>query len=1326
MGQPNNEEHPRIRANFLSVIFYIFTFETFRKGYKKLWNSTNLYKTIGADRSEVLGDEIERRWNEEKQAASARKGTAALITVIFKMFWFELIIAALLLAVAQIVLRLIEPILLGRLLKYFKSENSISEEEALSYGFYIVGVIGTRIIFYSQYKMCTYKTALRLRVACCTLIYRKLLNLTVTSLQQTTSGQIVNFISYDLSRFDTGMDLIHFIWVAPIFVLSIIYILYHETGMSGLVGVLWFSFVAVLQSYNGNLTADIYGRRNKESSTRLRIMNEIISGIQVIKMYAWENSFINLISSVRNKELKAVTKLNYVRNIFLSFSSICNHLSLFFTLCLLITMKETITSSKVYGLVLYYGVLNFIVSIMFILAISKSVEIWKTIKRLNEFLLKEEFEPISSSNGEEFITVQLDDVEARWNSSTSLSNSHQHSNGRVVPNESKHKETERLMNRNNSRAVLQNINLALKKGNLIGIIGPVGSGKSSLLQTILGELELTSGQMKVQDSVAYASQDAWTFAGTVRENILFGQKYDADRYKEVVKVCCLEKDFECFAEGDATLLGGRGSSLSGGQKSRINLARAVYRQRNIYLLDDPLSAVDIQVSKHIYQHCIEGFLKDKCRILVTHHTNHLRQCDHIVVLNQGRIQDSGTYEDLICRGSIGNNKLLLPKRLSAKASNNDSMQEEVFDIIDNLVEIKSDKVVESKEKDISTDETVPKLSLFPKQSLVLFFLKETNWLFFIVVFFLFSFIQALLSTTDFFLSSWVNTEEYQSDNFRNSTIFHIYFPKFETKEYLYIYGSLICIVAICNLVRSVLYVKFFRAISRRLHDNIFSKVMHATMEFFDCTPSGQILTRFSTDMQATDEFIPRAVMEALMFINSLLAAIIVVLLVNPYIVVMVAIMAVKFILISFFYMRTSRNLKEVECSLMSPVLSHLNESIQGLITIRGLGAQNIVEKKFSQSLDQYTTSWYMVSTAFAAFGFYIEFISFIFTSTVTLSLILIGKDLFLTPSEVGLAVTQSMVLSALVQYGVLNCAQINQLLVSVRRILEYNSISQEENPLNPILPQPSWPKDGQIVFKDVSVKYSACKPSVLKNLTFKIEPREKVGIVGRTGAGKSSLLSALFKLVKISGEIEIDGVDVSEVNLKTIRSKLSIIPQDPVLFNGTLRFNLDPFNEYDDNVLYDALKAVGLNSTSGRIKKLSVKVTDGGSNFSVGQRQQICLARALIRRNRIVILDEATANIDSQTDFLIQTTMKQQFSECTVLTVAHRLSTVIDSDKILVIDSGELVEIGHPYILIKNGNGKFQSMVAHTGSSMAEQLTNIAQRSYEEKQIKTSKNEVLD
>lgn len=307
-------------------------------------------------------------------------------------------------------------------------------------------------------------------------------------------------------------------------------------------------------------------------------------------------------------------------------------------------------------------------------------------------------------------------------------------------------------------------------------------------------------------------------------------------------------------------------------------------------------------------------------------------------------------------------------------------------------------------------------------------------------------------------------------------------------------------------------------------------------------------------------------------------------------------------------------------------------------------------------------------------------------------------------------------MSAIVQYGVLNCAQINNLLVSISRILEYNTIPQEEETTtDTIKPPDTWPEKGQIIFEDVGLRYSICKPPVLKGLTFTINACEKIGIVGRTGAGKSSLICALFRMAKISGKVEIDGFETGSIPLQSLRSKISIIPQDPVLFNGTLRYNLDPFNEHDDHVLYEALKAVELNSNSRQVRKLSARVKDRGANYSVGQRQLICLARAIVRKNKIVILDEATANVDSQTDLAIEITMKKQFSDCTVLTVAHRLSTVMNSDKILVMDAGELVEIGHPYVLLSDVTGKFYSMVSQTGSSMAEHLKNIAFRNYQEK-----------
>lgn len=488
MGHPVNRDHPRTSANFMSVIFYIFTFDTFRRGYKRQWTPDNLYKTTHDLESNGLADQIEKSWQNEKGKCSKRNKNPSLLLTLLKMFWKELLCAAIMLAIAQIVLRLAEPILLGKLLNYFKEETTITKSEALNYGIYISVVIGARTIFYNQYKIHTYRTILRIRVACSTLVYRKVLNLSLSSLQQSTSGQIVNFISYDLNRFDSGTDLIHFVWVAPLFVLSIVYILYVETGLAGLVGVMWFSFVAVLQSYNGNLTASIYGRMNKKSGNRLRIMNEIIAGIQVIKMYAWEKSFEKLVHLARREELEVLKKLNYVRNIFLSFSSICNHLALFFTLWVIISMKENITSAKVYGLVVYYGVLNYIVSVMFILGISKSVEILRTIKRLNDFLLKEEYVPIQNMDNGDGTIIELDNVEARWNSFSSLqSNMGKYPRRKLISiSDTRYIEKDPLLNRMNSRSVLQNINMALKQGNLIGIVGPVGSGKSSLLQIILG------------------------------------------------------------------------------------------------------------------------------------------------------------------------------------------------------------------------------------------------------------------------------------------------------------------------------------------------------------------------------------------------------------------------------------------------------------------------------------------------------------------------------------------------------------------------------------------------------------------------------------------------------------------------------------------------------------------------------------------------------------------------------------------------------------------------------------------------------------------------
>lgn len=890
---------------------------------------------------------------------------------------------------------------------------------------------------------------------------------------------------------------------------------------------------------------------------------------------------------------------------------------------------------------------------------------------------------------------------------------------------------------------LRNINLSIPKGKLCAIIGAVGSGKSSVLQLLLNELRATSGKIHLSGPLSYACQEPWLFVSTVRQNILFGLPYNAKKYKEVVRVCALQKDFQQFPHGDQTLVGERGASLSGGQRARINLARAVYRQADIYLLDDPLSAVDAHVGRQLFDECITGYLRHTTRILVTHQLHYLRAADYIAIMNNGVIETKGTYEELLLSGkdfakllcSVQEDKETSPETekplpMSRKTSARLSTTRRP-----SLTE--STTGCEGPAQEMEEEERESGSMGWHVYGAYLRAGGRTARIIFMILLLIIGQLSATLC--DYWVTLWTNEvtrlkeqeanttlKEYERVTPPNNTTFtftsyfsgidlepnldiHAYIGPLDTAQYLYVYTALIVCCVFFITARAFMFFKVCMTASRNLHNDMFHSMLRGVMRFFDSNSSGRILNRFSKDIGALDELLPRFLLESIqiylvMFsILTLNAAALVWTLLPTTIILLL------FYVILQIYLKSAQSIKRLEGTTRSPVFSHMSATLNGISTIRSAGAQQRLIQEFDGYQDIHTSTWSSYLASGVTLGFWLDFICVLYLAIVIVAFLVIdSKTIF--SGNVGLAISQTLILTGMLQFGVRQTAEVISQMTSVERILQYTHIERESQWDKGAKETPKgWPWCGRIEFRNCYMKYTPEDLPVLKNLNLVIESGWKVGIVGRTGAGKSSLISSLFRLAIVEGEVLIDEVDTGLLALQDLRSKISIIPQEPVLFSATIRYNLDPFNCYDDDKLWKALEAVDLKAA---IPALDFKVSEGGSNFSLGQRQLVCLARAILRGNRILVLDEATANVDPKTDEFIQRTIRKRFSDCTVLTVAHRLNTIMDSDKVMVMDSGRLVEFDHPYKLLNNPDGHFTKMVNETGEKMASQLYQIAKKTF--------------
>ncbi|XP_011309864.1 probable multidrug resistance-associated protein lethal(2)03659 [Fopius arisanus] len=1360
MADPKKSSYPNPResSNFFGVLFWTWTIRFFKLGYTKILGKEDLYDPPSYDQATVLGDRLEKCWNQELKNVSKHSRPPSLTKVLVRCFMWELIWLGVLQITNEFLLRLGTPMLIGQLLSYFREDRKISYNETLMYAGGVCGATALFAIAANHWLFQVFHLGGRIHIAVCSLVYRKALRLNVTSLSETTPGKIVNLLANDVNRFDFILVFIHYLWSAPLASIIVGYFLWTEAGYSGLIGIAVISIIVPIQSYTGKLSAKFRLETTVKTDERVRVMNEIISGVQVIKMYAWEKPFCQKIAQIRKLELNIIRKNSWIHGAFMTLYLFVPRTALYCTLVGMILFGQQLSTEKVFVFFAYFSVLAEVMGFMFSRGISEIAQCLVTVKRLEGFLANKEFQTdISWSSQKAIMSKRISktgvtEVDREIDKIPPEGLIGKISNRdrceKYVP-EDKTSIPIKLVNlsskwdEKSTENTLQDVNCEIEKGKVYLVIGAVGSGKSSLISAILGEMLITEGHVDINGSISYASQEAWIFGSTVRQNILFGQSYDPQRYEEVVRVCALSSDFAQFPLGDQTTLGERGTSLSGGQKARINLARSVYRRSSIYIFDDPLSAVDTQVGKYLFEECIEKYLKGTTRVLVTHQLQYISGSNEILLVENGKLEKFINYDELLAARPEYSNLGACNSESDPDNSNPDDAERKTSvptaTAAAPFTDAPGDDAAsEDDENGMHLSNALEKTSRGSVAgSIFINYLKSSsNWILPVIVSILLVATQCAVTAYDMFFPQLVSAEENRYNEFiklKNSNSNYINEYDIEPAYTgIYTYTGITFSIFLFGMAQSILFYMTCMKSSQCLHDNAFSALIRSGMEFFSKNPSGRILNRFSKDIDAIDDLLPKTLQDAAIAMMITCGVIVITCNINPIFIAPFIVITYVLYWIAKVYVRTSKSLKRLEAVMNAPVFTHLNVTMSGLTTIRAFNAQELLRMEFDRFQDGHSSAWYMFIATSSAFGFALDVFCWVLTIIVTFGLLLASGY---GGPEVGLAITSITSITSLLQWGVRQYAEVLNQMMSVERVLQYSSLIPENTsgPIDSpkrITKQESgidrsnsktvdWPSEGSIVFKHVFMTYSDDAPPVLKDLNFVVKPQEKVGIVGRTGAGKSSMISALFRLMKVEGIIEIDGVDTAKVSLENLRRNIAIIPQEPVLFSGTLRKNLDPFEDFTDAALWTALEQVELKeSVIKEVDGLHSKVVDKGGNFSVGQRQLVCLARAILRNNKILVLDEATANVDPHTDMLIQKTIRSKFMACTVLTIAHRLNTIMDSDKIIVMDNGEIVEFDHPYVLLKNQKGKFSSLVKKTGYAMSDNLIKIAKQSFQKIHIK--------
>ncbi|XP_056011170.1 ATP-binding cassette sub-family C member 4-like isoform X2 [Ostrea edulis] len=1266
-GGPDTPKNSRLqgpcpfgKTNWLSRFTFWWMFPLFRFGFRHPLTQDHLYDVLPEDESELLGDRMERAWDAYSRRCRERKKKPSLYWAVIAEFKWEWGINGIFLVISEGI-RILQPYLTGQIVSYFQPGSSLSSTEVYIYATVMGVSTMIQLLVNPKYFFTSHHIALKMKVAVASLIYRKILKMSSWSKHATTSGKIINHLSTDLEKFTYTIESFHFCWLGPLEICGILYLLYRQIGYLSLLTLAVIGVLLPLQVALGWIYGKLRMKIGAAGDQRIHLMNQIIAGMRVIKMYCWEKPFSQIIFKLRRSEMSQVWKAYITKAlniaVFQSAATIIS-ISLF---GLAWYMEIPLSARKIYSTLGWILCLRLTIFLYMMYLVEDNKQLSSSLKRIQSFLAVEDmkvfsvFAEMSESMEEDGVSIRIQDMTASWNSPGDRD--HDSVTDKLVDNEL------------TPSFALKNINLDVKQGELLAVVGSVGSGKSSLLMCLLKELPPAMGKLHVNGIMGYASQIPWVVSGTLQDNITFGDDVKEERYSKVLQACALYKDLDQMRLGDQTLVGERGLLLSGGQKSRLTLARTIYREADVYLLDDPLGAVDTDVGSHLFQKCICEFLRGKTRILVTHQLQYLRSADRIVILNEGRVVSVGTYDELVRQGT----------EFSLILSDHDKDMEEP--------EEEQDKKVKSKVEKNTKENTEDEFSKYGNVGWKVYkdyFLAGHPWLYLPIITLLTLVSYASYGYGDWHLARWVESTELLNLQTQNGSLSQNLNPVF-------------------NVPNQTLLQNLSHITSPNQNFTYSISLPNQT------TPYLNDSSDVSVTPQQVDMLMKTYLVAITMFITGISLFGLAYFRMSVSISKQLHNTMFKIVLGAKTYFFDSNPVAQ------SPVFSHVSDTLVGLQSIRALGMNQKFLLDFNRFQNKHTIASFVFLASYRWFSlrslFFLDvyFILVVFLSLALRDYIGLSGGLF------GMAINYLLSMADPFEYLMRVSTTLNTQMTSVERIMSYTKVEQEAPKVSGTPPAPSWPLHGEIRLVNVGLQYSSNTDQVLHDISCHIHSQEKIGIVGRTGAGKSSLLAALLRLAEPTGEIQIDGINVMKIGLHELRNKISVIPQDPILFSGTLRKNLDPFEEYLDDQLWDSLEQVQLKiKVQSESEGLYMEMSEGGQNLSVGQRQLVCLARAILRQNKILILDEATANVDHNTDTLIQETIRSRFHNCTVLTVAHRIHTIMDSDRVMVLDQGNLVEFNTPFKLLQNENGFFKNLVQQTGKAQAKHLLALAEKHHKE------------
>lgn len=1169
------------------------------------------------------------------------------------------------------------PLLLNTLIRILQQDIGNGHP----YGYYCavgLGVISiARAFLGSHYTFLLSKLKLRLRASIITIVYQKCLFISLAERTVFSSGEIQTLMSVDADRAVNLCASFHDIWSLPLQMGVALFLLYTQVKFAFLAGLAVIVLLIPVNRWIAGKISTASQLMMKQKDERVRKIGELLMYIRTLKMYTWEHLFAARLMETREHEVKHLATRKYLDAWCVYFWATTPTLFSLFTFGVYVLLGYSLDAATVFTSL---SLFNMLISPLnsFPWVINGLIEAFISLQRLGRFLSCTEL----NSNWGNFGAIQV-------------------KRGEICPsgnhNEKKIEDVQEMSiiiqnaefvwsssQQECQNPVLKQISVEIPKGLLTVVLGEVGAGKSSLLSAILGEMRLIKGEISQHGSVAYVPQAPWIQSGTVRDNILFGKEYDRDRYTEVLAACALDTDICYMRGGDLALIGEKGFNLSGGQRARVALARALYQDCDIYLLDDTLSAVDAHVAAWILQNAIQGSLMShKTRILCTHNTQALQMANMVIIMEKGTIKWVGCSTEIhssVIPNSIPevNNTFVSFENANSQTWKNKS-ESEILPMVErhgnmdlNSLEGTSEIIEEEARKEGRVQFDIYRnYAAFSGWTIVITILISTFLM------------QLSRNGNDFWLSYWVDSTPKGPHN----------------QESTYLYLVVLTAIAICNslftLARAFSFTFGGLRAALHVHNSLLNKVINAPISFFDRNPRGRILNRFSSDQYAIDDSLPFILNIVLANFFSLFGITVVLCLVQWTFLLLLVPLGYIYSKLQVYYRATSRELRRLDSVSRSPIYTSFTEALDGASTIRAFTKQSLFTSKNHEHVTLNQRASYSELAASVWLSIRLQLLAAFIISFISIMAVL-GRYKGLpissgTTGLVGLSLSYAIPIISLLNDLLTSFTETEKEMISVERVQQYMDVFPEELEGHSCV-DPNWPMEGLIEFNQVTLRYMPFLPPALRAVSFTIHAGKQVGIAGRTGAGKSSVLNAIFRLTPISdGKILIDKVDISNVSLKELRSRLTVVPQTPFLFEGTLRENLDPFGNIADSTIWEVLQKCHIKEAVITTGGLDTHVTEGGECFSTGQRQLLCLARALLKSSKVLCLDECTANVDPQTTSLLKETVATECKGITVITIAHRISTISNMDHVLIFDQGTIVEEGNPQMLLEDGSSRFSS-----------------------------------